>query len=79
MDPIKFNYDSSNEEQHTCESYRNGDWIIYVCEKCPGYERRLNWRTGETKVRRPEGGVDDVLHSGSYFPHEFEHAFTHVN
>ena len=78
MDPIKLNHDSSHGERHACESYREGDWIIYVCEKCPGYERRLNWRTGETNVRRPEEGAD-ILHSGSHFPIEYVNAFTNVN
>ena len=76
---IEFNFGSSDAEQHTCESFRDGDWIIYTCDQCPGYERRMNWRTREMKVRRPEGMATDVLHTGSYFPYEYEHAFTHVN
>ena len=37
---------------HECTSYRDGDWIIFRCPLCPGYERRFNWVTGEMQVDR---------------------------
>ena len=60
---------------HKCESIRDGDWIIFTCPKCPGYERRLNWRTKEMKIKNG----NSFSHSGDYFPFEFKDAFTNVN
>lgn len=39
-------------EKHACESHLEGDWIIWTCRNCGDYERRLNWRTGETKSKK---------------------------
>jgi len=63
-------------EGHTCLSARDGDWTIFTCPFCEGYERRINWRTQEMKVinDRP-----DIQHSGSYFPTEYSEAFTELN
>lgn len=62
-------------ENHVCESYRVGDWIIYNCPKC-NYELRENWRTGELNVRNPKAYI---RHSGSYFPKEYKEAFENLN
>lgn len=37
---------------HPCTSEREGDWLVWRCPLCAGYERRLNWVTGEMRVRR---------------------------
>ena len=37
---------------HECTSHRAGDWIIFRCPYCPGYERRFNWLTGEMQLDR---------------------------
>jgi len=63
-------------DQHESQGTRNGDWIIFRCPKCPDYERRLNWRTGETKSRNLS---PEINHNGRYFPHEFKEAFTNLN
>lgn len=76
MDPFLENQ-SSDVVQHHCESYRDGDWIVFTCSKCLSYERRLNWRTGEMKIK--EGEDPGILHAGEYFPIEYEYAMTSVN
>lgn len=65
----------SKYERHICESYRNGDWIIYSCPRC-NYQMRENWRTGEMTVRNPKL---DIKHSGSYFPSEYQDIFENLN
>ncbi len=54
---------------HECDSYRNGDWIIFRCPSCPDYERRINWRTGKIMVKNSR---PDVMHSGTHVPHGLE-------
>lgn len=46
---------------HECTSYRDGEWITWRCPHCEGYERRLNWQTGEMRVRR---GDSNAQHTG---------------
>ena len=41
-----------NTEKHACQSRLEGNWIIWTCPHCPDYERKLNWRTGETKSKK---------------------------
>ncbi|MFK7847341.1 MAG: hypothetical protein AB8G77_18745 [Rhodothermales bacterium] len=64
-------------DEHACESYRDGDWIVFLCPQCETYERRLNWRTGDMKVR--DNTETHVRHSGEYFPDEMGYAFTCPN
>lgn len=45
---------------HHCTSRREGDWIIWRCPLCPGYERRLNMRTGAMRVK----GKTSAQHTG---------------
>lgn len=65
-----------DSEHHKCQAARNGDWIIFQCPKCQDYERRLNWRTGETRSRNVSATID---HHGGYFPREFKEAFENAN
>lgn len=74
MKTIDFN--AHNMEQHVCKSYRNGDWIIFYCEQCPDYERRMNWRTGEMQVKNAK---TEVSHNGFYAPAEYKDAFENMN
>ena len=46
---------------HHCTSHRDGDWIIWRCPRCEGYERRYNWRTTEMRVKR---GNSEAQHTG---------------
>jgi len=71
------NFNSPPEtDVHTCRAYRNGDWIVFLCDECSDYERRINWRTGEMKVKNARA---DVSHTGFYAPEEYREAFENVN
>jgi hypothetical protein len=71
---IKFK-PSANIEHHQCAGFREGDWIIYLCEQC-NYELRDNSRTGELIVRNAK---PEINHSGSYFPYPYRQAFESLN
>lgn len=53
-------------EVHTCESRREGDWIIFTCPNCPEYESRINFKT-EERISQP---IEDpfIFHEGSFVP-----------
>ena len=72
---LEFGHDNAGE-QHNCTSTRKGDWIIFTCPKCPKYQRELNWRTGDMRVK---GSSAEVRHAGNYFPTEYKEAFQDVN
>jgi len=46
---------------HQCTSHTDGDWTVWRCPLCAGYERRFNRVTSEMRVRR---GGSTALHSG---------------
>jgi hypothetical protein len=75
MMKIKFET-RSDRETHECESYRTGEWIIFKCPRCTGYEKRLNWQTGQMKTINAN---DDVCHTGNYFPVEYLDPFRNLN
>lgn len=75
MQTIRFDA-PDDTEQHLCQSYRTGDWIIFYCEQCGDYERRLNWRTGEMKVKNAKA---EIRHTGFYAPEEYKSAFESIN
>jgi hypothetical protein len=50
------------DDVHLCESDREGDWIVWRCTQCAGYERRINWVTGEMRAQNTSS---TILHSGS--------------
>lgn len=49
--------------KHKCESYRDGDRIVFTCPLCPDYERSINYRTNETTVK---GQSLDIQHTGRF-------------
>lgn len=53
------------DDGHKCTGRIIGDWIIFTCEKCPEYQRSVNWRTREVAVRKSDY---EVSHAGFYFP-----------
>ena len=77
MKSIEINLTNSDDDRHECESTREGDWIIFTCPHCPGYERRMNLRTRDMTVNDPTDG--SYSHSGRYFSHDYDHAFTYQN
>ncbi len=60
----ELHYSGGEEERHECTSERKDNWVIFRCPQCD-YVRRMNWETGEMKVR---GGDFGVLHSGMHYP-----------
>ena len=46
---------------HQCTSHVDGNWTVWRCPHCPGYEQRLNRVTSEMIVRK---GGSTALHSG---------------
>jgi hypothetical protein len=59
----------SGPDHHECTSTRDGDWIVFLCPRCPDYERRINWRTGTSQVRSVS---PEVRHSGQHVPLEHQ-------
>ncbi|MEM7575028.1 MAG: hypothetical protein AAF433_19135 [Bacteroidota bacterium] len=53
----------TNPDTHECQSHREGKWIVYTCPKCPNYERRYNYETGQMKVR--QAADPSVSHRGT--------------
>lgn len=75
FDQDKFEF-PEDPEAHECKSFRNGDWIIFRCPKCPDYERRINWRTGKMKVKNDDPHIN---HRGQYFPVEYKEIYENLN
>ena len=75
MQEINFHSPPENES-HECESYRDGEWIIFYCSKCPGYERRLNWKTGEMKTRNVK---ENINHTGNHEPQFYKELLDTLN
>lgn len=67
---------NSEPNGHKCSAYRDGDWIVFYCPRCHGYERRINWRTGEIKSQNV---AKDISHSGEYFPVEYRQIYENMN
>ena len=47
-------------DDHNCDSRREGDWLIFECQKCT-YVRKINFKTREMKVTH---GDPTALHRG---------------
>jgi hypothetical protein len=61
----KIEVNSSNTD-HVCKGKKEGDWYIYTCELCPGYEKRINEKTNQVKTIRTVES-DKYTHSGMYY------------
>jgi hypothetical protein len=57
---------NDGEIRHTCKSHQEGDWIVFTCPQCEGYERRININTGKMETRALEN--NDILHIGNFQP-----------
>lgn len=40
------------DDTHICTSFVEGDWVVFRCPICQGYERRINLVTDEIRVIR---------------------------
>ena len=49
---------------HKCTATTDGDWVVYRCPKCEGYEVRQNFKTGRIK-RNDVASKSMILHSGT--------------
>lgn len=63
---IQFQNDDPERAYHTCESRREGDWIIFTCPHCSEYENRFNIRT-EERISHPAYD-SSIFHQGSFVP-----------
>lgn len=66
---------SAPVKSHPCESFREGEWIIYHCTRC-NYQMRENMNSGEIIVQNARA---DIRHFGTYFPIGFKEAFNNQN
>lgn len=55
--------------QQKTTAHQEGDWIIFKSQDNPDYERRINWKTGETIVK---GDDPKVMYKGQYIPEAFK-------
>ncbi len=62
MDFLDAQFVNTPEETHTCDSRREGDWIIFTCKSCPDYERRYNYKTREMRVKNSTSHTHHVGH-----------------
>ena len=61
----KFNLSENlDRKRHVCQSYREGDLIIFICPDCD-YIRQINFKT---KKMESVGGAIDVIHEGMHQP-----------
>ena len=64
---MKINFSINDGElRHTCRAKQEGEWIVFTCPHCKGFERRINFHTGKMKTRPAEN--PDVLHIGNFQP-----------
>lgn len=61
---MTFQLDSKDDGKHECVTLRNGEWIVWRCPLCAGYERRYNIRTGKMRVK----GKGDAEHKAKIPP-----------
>lgn len=76
---MKIKFPNSNDtEQHECESYRDGEWIVFFCPLCRDYERRINQRTGKMEVKNSK---EEINHfgSGEFSRHDYLYPLLNTN
>ena len=67
----------TGQEVHQCKSYREGDWIVFYCPLCTGYEHKMNLKTDESQVEF--GSYAHIRHMGLHAPEESIHPFRFTN
>lgn len=64
---MQINFRINDESpRHQCDARRDGDWVIFTCPQCDGYERKLNLHNGKMTARPGEDPL--VLHEGVFVP-----------
>lgn len=74
---IQFNPSQPDLESHTCESHREGDWLVFTCPHCKTYERRINFKTGGMTSQPGEDPF--IQHQGQFVPIGLENANASAN
>ena len=65
MKGLNLEFTNGDFDGHYCVSKLDGDWIIWTCPICVGYERRLNWKTGDL-VSNDIARNSIIKHSGKH-------------
>lgn len=66
----KMKFEENNIDNNVnCSSYQEGDWIVFKSPLDEKYERRINWKTGETIVKNDD---PKVQYKGFYIPEAFK-------
>ncbi len=68
MNEFSLKAHSPDENRHECTSYIDGDWVVFICDRCPMYERRIHRQSGAMRVRH--GDDLSVTHFGMQAPSE---------
>jgi len=64
---MQINFRLNDESsRHQCVVRHDGDWAVFTCPHCEGYERRLNLRNGKMTSRPGEDPF--ILHEGVFVP-----------
>jgi len=64
---MQINFRLNDESsRHQCVVRHDGDWAVFTCPQCPGYERRLNLHNGKMTTRPGEDPF--ILHEGAVLP-----------
>jgi hypothetical protein len=61
---------TDTELRHTCLGRQEGEWVVFTCPECKGFERRINFHTGKMTTRQGEN--PEVLHVGDFQPAEWD-------
>ncbi|MCB0578033.1 MAG: hypothetical protein KDD10_01820 [Phaeodactylibacter sp.] len=63
--PKRFEFQSKGFEKHSCNSRREGPWLIFECPQC-SYARK--WNTATNEIKLLDSGAENTLHSGWHEP-----------
>ena len=60
------------QKNHKCTSEQEGEWIVFRCDLCPDYERRMHIKTGKMVTK---GGNEEsnILHNGFFVRPGFDY------
>ena len=75
MASLDFGGGSENKQKnHKCTSEQEGEWIVFRCDLCPDYERRMHLKTGKMVTK---GGFGIFVSSHRHMPMVFTHKYKH--
>ena len=72
MASLDFGGGSENKKRnHKCTSEQEGEWIVFRCDLCPDYERRMHLKTGKMVTKGNE--ESNILHNGFFVRPGFDY------